>query len=78
MESLALMVFVLWSAMFLCGPLAIAFHHGGFPLLAALTSLIAIWLGIFWFAHTYTWAKYLGLISAACGLYVLWRTAQRI
>lgn len=78
MESLALMVFLLWCAVFLCGPLAVFFHHFHMPILAAITALIAIWLGIFWFVHVFTWPRFLGLASAASGLYVLWRTAERI
>jgi hypothetical protein len=78
MESLAIMVFVIWCLLFLCGPMSLWFHHAKLPILAAITALAAIWLGIFWFAHVYTWARYLGLVSAGCGLYVVWRTAHRI
>ena len=78
MESLAIAVFIIWCAVFLCGPVAVGLHHLKLPILAALMSLISIWLGIFWCVHVYTWPRYLGLVSAACGLYVLWKTAERI
>ena len=77
MESLALMVFVLWCLVFLSGPLAVLADYYDRQLLAGLLATSSIWLGIFWFVHTYTWAKYLGLFSAAMGLYVVWRNARR-
>jgi len=78
MESLAVMVFVLWCCVFLCGPLAVLFNYLNRPLISAILALASIWLGIFWFAHVFTWPRYLGLFSAAMGLYVVWRTAKRI
>ena len=78
MESLAFLVFVLFSALFLCGPVAIVLLYFKQLILASLLALISIWLGIFWFVHVYTWFRVLGLISAGCGLYVLWQTAERI
>lgn len=78
MESLAFLVFILWCAVFLCGPLSLVFHYLHLPILAALTALISIWLGIFWCVHVYTWWRYLGLVSVLCGLYVLWQTAEKI
>lgn len=77
MESLALTVFILWCCMFLIGPFAVLFDYFDRPVLAGLSATIAIWLGVFWFAHTYTWPKYMGLFSAAMGLYVVWRNARR-
>jgi len=71
MESLALAVFILWSALFLCGPLAYGLARYQFNILAVLVACAALWLGVFWFATIYTWAKYLGLISAVLGLLAL-------
>ena len=77
MESLAITVFVIWCLVFLSGPLAILADYFDRPLAAGLLATGSIWLGIFWFTHTYTWPKYCGLVSAAMGLYVVWRNARR-
>lgn len=77
MESLVLLVVLLAGAVLLSGPLAVLADYFRRPLLASLLATTAIWLGIFWFAHTYTSIKYVGLFSTALGLYVVWRTAQR-
>lgn len=71
MESLALLVFVLFCAVFLCGPLAygLALLKWNWP--AILVSGLAIWLGVYWLVTVYTWAKYLGLVSAGLGLLAL-------
>lgn len=78
MESLALLVFIIFSAVFLCGPLAIALavQHRG--VLAVLLAGVAIWLGIYWYVTVYTWAKYLGVLSAGCGLYAMYHVAHRL
>lgn len=78
MESLALMVFIIWCCVFLCGPAAALCDYFNRPIAASLLALAAIWLGVFWFAHVFTWPRYLGLFSAAIGLYVVWRTAKRV
>lgn len=78
MESLIFVVSVLWVCLLLTGPTAVLLHHAKFPLLAALAAVIAIWLGLFWFVHVVTPARYIGACSVACGLYVVWRTAHRI
>ena len=78
MESLALLVFVLWCCVFLSGPAAVVLDYLNKPILAGLLATSAIWLGLFWCVHVYTWARYLGLFSAAMGVYVIWRNAQRL
>lgn len=78
MESLAFAVFIIWSAVFLSGPLAILADYLERPLLSALLATASIWLGIFWFSHTYTAARYMGLLSAGMGVYVVWRNARRL
>jgi len=75
MESLALLVFGIFCAAFLCGPIALGLAYGKFNVLAAIAAIIAIWLGIYWFATIYTWAKYLGVLSALCGLLALLKVA---
>ena len=71
MESLALLVFVLFCAVFLCGPIAYLLAWWRFNILAILVAGMAIWLGIYWFATIFTWAKYLGLLSSILGLLAL-------
>jgi len=71
MESLALLVFGLFCAVFLCGPIAYVLAWRHFNILAILVAGMAIWLGIYWFATIFTWAKYLGLLSAILGLLAL-------
>lgn len=78
MESLAFLVFILFCALILDGPLAILFANQRWHILAILAGAIACWLGIFWFVTVYTWFKYLGLVSAACGLYAMYITARNI
>lgn len=75
MESLALLVFGIFCVVFLCGPLALGLAYGKFNILAAIVALIAIWLGIHWFATVYTWAKYLGILPALFGLIALLKVA---
>jgi hypothetical protein len=78
MESLALMVFVLFCAVFLCGPLAVLLAVNKLPILAVMVAACACWLGIYWFLTVYTWARYLGLASVACGLYAMYHVAQEV
>ena len=78
MESLALMVFVIFCAVFLCGPLAVLLAVNKLALLAVLTAALACWLGIFWFLSVYTWPRYLGLLSTGCGLYAMYHVAHNL
>lgn len=71
MESLALLVFVIFSAVFLCGPIAVGMAYLKWTLPALLIGGLAIWLGVYWFATVYTAAKYLGVVSALLGLWAL-------
>lgn len=71
MESLALLVFVIFSAVFLCGPIAVGLAYLKWTLPALLVGGLAIWLGVYWFATVYTWFKYLGIVSALLGLWAL-------
>lgn len=78
MESLALLVFVLFCAVFLCGPVAVVFAVNKLSLLAVVLAAVACWLGIYWFVTVYTWPRYLGLASTACGLYAMYHVAHRL
>ena len=78
MESLALLVFVLFCAVFLCGPLALMLAVSRWSLIAVIVAAFACWLGIYWFLTVYTWARYLGLLSAGCGLYALYYAAHTL
>lgn len=71
MESLALLVFVIFSAVFLCGPIAVGLAYLKWTIPALLVGGLAIWLGVYWFATVYTWFKYLGIVSALLGLWAL-------
>jgi hypothetical protein len=75
MESLGILIIVLFCALFLCGPFALILAHYKFRILALLVGCLAIWLGIFWFATIFTAAKWLGIISALCGLFALLKVA---
>lgn len=75
--SLAYLVLLLFCLMFLLGPFAVWFAVKNWPIAAGLGAVLSIWLGIFWFAHVFTWPRYLGLISAALGAYAIWLTATR-
>lgn len=78
MESLAFMVFVIFCAVFLCGPIAIGLAYNKLNILAVIIAAFSCWLGIYWFITVYTWAKYLGLISAGLGLYAMYIAAHNI
>lgn len=71
MESLGVLVFVLFCAMFLCGPIALGLAYARWNWLAIFIGCVAIMLGIQWFAGVYTWFKWLGVISAFMGLLAL-------
>lgn len=71
MESLALLVFVIFSAVFLCGPIAVLLAYNKWHILSLFVGGVAIWLGVYWFATVFTWAKYLGVVSALLGLWAL-------
>lgn len=71
MESLAFMVFFIFCAVFLCGPIAVALAYGKWTIPALIVGGLAIWLGVYWFATVFTWAKYLGVVSALLGLWAL-------
>lgn len=76
MESLALLVFVIFCAVFLCGPIAVLLAYLKWTLLALIVGGLAIWLGVYWFATVYTWAKYLGVVSAGLGLWALFKATR--
>jgi hypothetical protein len=68
MESLALLVVILFCAMFLCGPVALTLYYFKRYILAFIVGSMAVALGFSWYIDVYTWARFLGLASAACGL----------
>ncbi len=71
MESLGLLVFVLFCGVFLCGPFALGCAYLRWNWLAVLIGCVALMLGIFWFATVFTWFKWLGVISAFMGFLAL-------
>lgn len=75
MESLALLVFVIFCAVFLCGPIAVTLAYCKLPILALLVGGLAVFLGVYWFGTVFTWAKYLGMLSAGLGLWALLKAA---
>ena len=78
MESLALLAFVIFSTVFLCGPIAIGLAYLKWTIPALLVGGLAIWLGIYWFATIFTWFKYLGIASALLGLWALLKASGDI
>ena len=76
MESLAFVVFLLWSSLFLGGPFAYLLARYRWNWAALLLAAASIWLGVFWFATIYTYWKYLGIASAIFGLLALLRVAE--
>jgi hypothetical protein len=77
-ESLAFMVFLIVCAIYLCGPAAVILAYYRWNIAAVLIGAAACWLGIFWLITVYTWFKYLGLASVACGLYAMYRAARNL
>lgn len=78
MESLALLVFLLVCATYLCGPIAAFFAVKKLSIAAVITGALACWLGIYFFVTVYTGFRYLGLVSAALGLWAMYKTARNI
>jgi hypothetical protein len=78
MDSVAAVLFVLICLGYLCGPVALWLAFRRWYFLAVLVGALSCWLGIFWFVTIYTEWKYLGLGSAACGLYAMYKTAKMI
>jgi hypothetical protein len=77
-DVLAISVFLLFCGLFLNGPIAIILAYARWNIVAVLIGACSCWLGIFWFVTVYTGWKYLGLLSAACGLYAMYKTARNI
>lgn len=78
MESLAYMVMLIVCAVYLSGPLSVFLAVRHFDLAAVIIAALACWLGIYWFVTVYTWPRYLGLASTACGLYAMYHVAHRL
>lgn len=78
MESLALMVVLIMCAVYLCGPLSVFLAVKHWDLAAVILAACAAWLGIYWFVTVYTWPRYLGLVSTACGLYAMYHVAHSL
>lgn len=68
MESLAILIVCLFVAMNLCGPGALALAYFKLYIPAAIVGAGAVLFGIQWFQGVYTWARYLGIVSAFMGL----------
>lgn len=66
-ESLAILVVCLFVAMNLCGPGALALVYFQLNIPAAVVGAAAVFLGAQWFTGVYTWARYLGIVSALMG-----------
>lgn len=71
MESLAFLVFIIFCAVFLCGPFAVILAYLKWTIPALIVGGLAILLGAYWFGTIYTWFKYLGVVSALLGLWAL-------
>jgi hypothetical protein len=78
MESLALLVFLIVCAAILCGPIAAVCAVNRLHVLAVMIGAVACWLGVYFFVTVYTAFKYLGLVSAALGLWAMYKTARNI
>jgi len=76
LDYLILSALMAYCAVFLCGPFAVLLHYARYPVWAALVGGISIFLGVYWCVHIYTYFRWPGLLSAACGLFVLWRSAK--
>lgn len=77
-DVLALSAFMLVSAVYLCGPIALILAWNRWHLLAVLLGAASCWLGIYFFVTVYTAFKYLGLVSAGLGLWAMYKTARNL
>lgn len=57
-----------FCSIFLCGPVALTLYYFKRYILAFIVGSMAVVLGFSWYIDVYTWARFLGLASAACGL----------
>lgn len=78
MESLALMVFLIVCAVYLCGPLAALCAVKKWSFAAVLLGAAACWLGIYFFVTVVTMFRLLGLVSAGLGIWAMYKTARNI
>lgn len=70
MESLALLVALLFLVVLSAGPAALGFLYFDQPLFAAVFGLVAISSGWHWFSNTTTTVRYVGALSLLLGGYV--------
>jgi hypothetical protein len=83
MESLSLLVlstliFLLFCATYLCGPIAALFAVKKWSIAAVVTGAFACWLGIYFFVTVNTEFRYLGLVSTGLGLWAMYKIARNI
>lgn len=64
----ALIAFLGICLVWLCGPLALLAAVWKRYGIATVLSIAALYLGVFWYETVYTEWRYLGLVSANCGL----------
>jgi hypothetical protein len=77
-DVLAISAVMFVVALYLCGPIAVILAYNRWHVMAVLIGAASCWLGIYFFVTIYTAFKYLGLFSAVCGLWAMYKAAQNI
>jgi hypothetical protein len=71
MESLALMVSIIFLSVLLSGPISLILHFYGFRVLSLFSSFICILLGLFWISVVPFPISIIGYLQLICGLFVI-------
>lgn len=77
MESLALMVAIIFLSVLLSGPIALTFWYFNFKILAFLMAIICLALGCFWLSVAPFPTSVIGYLEAACGLFVIFKILNK-
>lgn len=71
MESLALIVSILFLIVLLCGPISLLLSYLGFKILSLLFAILAIFAGIFWISVVPIPMSLIGILDLVCALIVI-------
>lgn len=78
MESLAMLVVLIVALVVLAPMLALGALFFDRFWLAGLLASISVCAGVHWLIHVTTMARWLGLLAALVGLYVLWNAVPAL
>ena len=71
MESLALIVAIIFLIVLLCGPISLLLSYFGFNMLSLIFAILAILAGIFWISVVPLPMSLIGVLDLVCALIVI-------